>query len=337
MSRIYVDRISPYQSGSVQVDGLNLDTGSLTTKTEFNTYTSSNDGKVNALIAATSSYQPAGDYATTGSNTFNGTQTLNVGDGVFAFRVNFDNSFLYSVGSSNAFGILKNDFSEATVIGPTFGTNTYGASADVGITHNLNGVSGQGDDRAGLYAYSGSVAQDVITLPKKSWDNNGQVEFKTPVKVSANHFISGEGTQLFNDISNNSQVDNLKVNSWTSPSGHTISLSTIGWQRYDGTVHGWVQELYTGDYAYGSNVIHEPSGWRTQLFASGSAYSGGEIKIQDQGDTTVEITLDADKTNVTNVMKLSQLDPLPAGTVGELAVSGSNLYFHNGTSWSQIN
>ena len=44
MSRIYVDRISPYQSGSVQVDGLSLDTGSL---------------------------------ATTGSNTFEGNQVIN--------------------------------------------------------------------------------------------------------------------------------------------------------------------------------------------------------------------------------------------------------------------
>jgi hypothetical protein len=41
--------------------------------------------------------------------------------------------------------------------------------------------------------------------------------------------------------------------------------------------------------------------------------------------------------NITSVMTLSQQSPLPTGTVGSLAVSGSNLFYHNGSSWSQIN
>ena len=42
-------------------------------------------------------------------------------------------------------------------------------------------------------------------------------------------------------------------------------------------------------------------------------------------------------TNITEVLNLGAQDPLPTGSSGDLAVSGSNLYFHNGTSWSQIN
>lgn len=41
--------------------------------------------------------------------------------------------------------------------------------------------------------------------------------------------------------------------------------------------------------------------------------------------------------NVSGSLKLEQQSPLPAGTVGSLAVSGSNLFYHNGSSWSQIN
>ncbi len=41
--------------------------------------------------------------------------------------------------------------------------------------------------------------------------------------------------------------------------------------------------------------------------------------------------------NISSVMDLAELDPLPAGGVGQLAVSASNLYYHNGASWSQIN
>jgi len=38
-----------------------------------------------------------------------------------------------------------------------------------------------------------------------------------------------------------------------------------------------------------------------------------------------------------SVIQLPSQDPLPTGAVGQLAVSASNLYYHNGTSWSQIN
>lgn len=38
-----------------------------------------------------------------------------------------------------------------------------------------------------------------------------------------------------------------------------------------------------------------------------------------------------------NVLRLSQQDPLPTGADGELAVSGSNLYFFSGSAWNQIN
>ena len=39
--------------------------------------------------------------------------------------------------------------------------------------------------------------------------------------------------------------------------------------------------------------------------------------------------------NITNVLNLSQQDPLPSGTIGDLAVSGSNLFFYNG-AWTQV-
>ena len=50
--------------------------------------------------------------------------------------------------------------------------------------------------------------------------------------------------------------------------------------------------------------------------------------------TAVTITK---KTSITSTLKLGAQDPLPTGGVGELAVSGSNLYYHNGSSWAQLN
>ena len=39
--------------------------------------------------------------------------------------------------------------------------------------------------------------------------------------------------------------------------------------------------------------------------------------------------------NITDVVNLTPQNPLPSGVVGDLAVSGSNIYFYNGT-WAQI-
>jgi hypothetical protein len=40
--------------------------------------------------------------------------------------------------------------------------------------------------------------------------------------------------------------------------------------------------------------------------------------------------------SISDVLQLAQKDPLPTGAVGQLAVSASNLYYHNGTTWVNI-
>ncbi len=39
---------------------------------------------------------------------------------------------------------------------------------------------------------------------------------------------------------------------------------------------------------------------------------------------------------ITDVLQLGQLDPLPGGADGQLAVSASNLYFYSGSAWNLI-
>lgn len=43
-----------------------------------------------------------------------------------------------------------------------------------------------------------------------------------------------------------------------------------------------------------------------------------------------------DHVDLSCALKLGQFETLPTATVGTLAVSGSHLYFHNGTSWQQV-
>ena len=60
---------------SVNIPDASGSAGDFVTTSSFNAYTSSNDQKVNSLISAT------GSYATTGSNTFNGVQTIRAATG----------------------------------------------------------------------------------------------------------------------------------------------------------------------------------------------------------------------------------------------------------------
>jgi cytoskeletal protein CcmA (bactofilin family) len=55
------------------------------------------------------------------------------------------------------------------------------------------------------------------------------------------------------------------------------------------------------------------------------------------GNTTLTGSLNiSGSVNISAVMTLAKQNPLPTGTTGSLAVSGSGLYFHNGTSWNLI-
>jgi hypothetical protein len=40
--------------------------------------------------------------------------------------------------------------------------------------------------------------------------------------------------------------------------------------------------------------------------------------------------------DIHNVLKLTSMNPLPTGSLGSMAVSGSSLYFHNGTAWKGV-
>jgi hypothetical protein len=64
----------------------------------------------------------------------------------------------------------------------------------------------------------------------------------------------------------------------------------------------------------------------------GKATLFGSSSISLQGNN-IDVT---GSVNISQVMTLAKQNPLPTGTTGSLAVSGSGLYFHNGTSWNLI-
>lgn len=203
MSRIYVDRISPYQSGSITIDGF---------QPEINT----------------------GSFATTGSNTFQGNQTIN-GSAVQNFTAPALNNEVQFI-----------NVSDANISGRAYNRVAYSFS-------NFAGAGLPYEDYFGIEYYD-------------SFGYNFGSEFN---------------------------INGKQINLTTSASGSGQTSFVRTTDNYDGT-----SQVNIG--------------------------SGNKIAITG-------------KTELSNVLELAPQDPLPGGGTGQLAVSGSDLYYHNGSSWSQIN
>ncbi len=231
MSRLYVDRISPYQSASVTVDG--LDTSTLTTKTTFNAYTSSNDSKVTSLINATGSYASInGDSLVSGSFTSN---RVPIGNG--------------------ASGLSD---SELEANGATLSFPPQSAAAAGNTFVNINTDSDLGN------IYAAFTIQD-----RGSAKDDAQIV----------------------------------LNSYTGLDG-SLPVFQI---RAGGNSAGGQNNAIVSALSNGTAEWHKTSTW-----VSGTKFNiGGEFNI-------------------------AASDPLPSGVVGDLAVSGSNLYFHNGTEFKEV-
>ena len=100
--------------------------------------------------------------------------------------------------------------------------------------------------------------------------------------------------------------------------------------------------VYAGRYLSGSSssniMIGTEAGPQSDTNESNKLYIGhlgyplltgslasGNLSLGINGATTIESTL-----------KLKPQNPLPTGTLGTMAVSGSNLYFHNGSDWKEV-
>ena len=110
-------------------------------------------------------------------------------------------------------------------------------------------------------------------------------------------------------------------------------------------------------YGYGSQFYLNGKSTELGCKAEGGGTANQSIiKLQDDGDGTSTVSMKATDisigtTGTANIsignsggaltinsgnFNIAAQDPLPAGNVGDLAVSGSNLFFHNGTEFKQV-
>jgi hypothetical protein len=133
----------------------------------------------------------------------------------------------------------------------------------------------------------------------------------------------------------------------------TASTVTAGGFVQTNNVQGTGSLILTPDLNVGRYLeIYNTSATDTHITASGGLIFLGDdttyVRVDNYSNfNSIEIKADSEikllgdtvitgSVNITTALRLVPVSPLPTGTTGSLAVSGSALYFHNGTAWVSI-
>ena len=185
---------------------------------------------------------------------------------------------------------------------------------------------------------------------------------------SGNKTLSGALTQNFTAPGLNEEIGFANV-SGASVNGKNYNRVFYGIADYPG--FGVLFEDYFAieyydsfGYNFGTELNLNGAGAKFFLVPSGSGFSQAAVlEVKDQYDgtslaqilgtkvnvgsvaQTTEVNIGGANTNNINItgsvniadtITLASQDPLPSGSLGQLAVSGSGLYFYNGSTWGLI-
>jgi hypothetical protein len=233
-------------------------------------YTASVDTKFTTIGSLT------GSYATTGSNTFSGKQTMNAG--------------LFVPKSASSSSI--NSISCSLVVNPIDIVLT--ASTSLG---QPGAIQLQGSSTNGVRVIGFMNAQSV-----------------------------GTGAPLwtiFNPVSSSATSQYLLGVGYTAISG-AVNLITGQGGFLSGSIFARNPLNIGGGAAIVGNLVSysDESG-------NGAIYINSKTTIDNNLSVTGSVT-------ISSVLKLADNNPLPAGSDGSMAVSGSNLYFYSGSAWNKV-
>jgi hypothetical protein len=365
MSTIQVDRIIPYQSSSVTIEGdvtvlgaattgSNIFTGdqniqgTLTASIQEGYVLAGGAGDISVLVATSSFIEATADLGPL--NTFTASQeVLNT-----TFATTGSNTF---VGDQNIQGTLTASIQEGYVLAGGVGnistlvaTSSFGEALPSGVISGSTQISGLGFATTGSNTFNG------------------------------NQTVNGVSSQTFNAPTNGNQSNIITLNG-VNIGGTPYDNVSMNIQDYGGNYEDvFITEFWDSfAYNYGSEFLLNGKRVSFSTTASGSgANRGGGFLIRDLGTAQTEVnmygqflrigagTITTDSiiighpalplttltatsielsgsvdvsgsVDISQVLTLAALDPLPANGVGQLAVSGSNLYYNDGSTWSQIN
>lgn len=225
--------------------------------------------------------------------------------------------YVYSSNAGNTIGIGTDAFNgsqpERLIVDgggsyniATFQTSAANSFAEVNIKNFGGGAN---------------ASTDLVIWNDTTTEESGYFNFG----LNSSDFAAADGT-LAGDAYIYTTVSDLYIAaSSTGPHGHLHLIGGGNWDR--------PQISIFNDNTIGFNVRNSPTD--TTIPTSGYTYEfSGSVKLNN--DLSVVGSITGSHVNISNVLKLGQLNPLPTGTIGSLAVSGSHLFFHNGSGWNQI-
>ena len=292
------------------ISGSTINTGSFVTTSSFNSYTASNDSKVNQLIGAT------GSYATTGSNTFYGTQTV-VDDNITiqgTGTLTAPNGRFTS--NLRAFSIA-NDISNNYLIINSVG-NSLGLIGDTGVSIEAptNSVDVTGSLKV---TYVGNTGNPTIEA------NSSQLRIFNPSAAAPLEIANQFGNININAGGGSPHYDLQLTAGLLQPTSSTYqSQNLLQTTKINGSLTASLQEGYAwvGDSTNTSVLV------ATSSFGGG----GSAISVQDEGTILGNATsFNFNGAGVTATLSAGTASiTIPGGggsiDTGSFATTGSNTF-----------
>lgn len=172
------------------------------------------------------------------------------------------------------------------------------------------------------YAGGANSSTDIVLWNDATTENTGYFD----IGLNSSDFAQSDGT-LAGDAYIVTTVSDLYIAaSSTGDHGHVHILGGGSWVK--------PQVSIFSDGTIGFNTRATPTDSSIPSSNYGYIYEfSGSVKMTD--DLSVNGMVTASVVEANN-LRLYPQDPLPSAVLGSLAVSGSHLYFHNGSGWNQI-
>jgi hypothetical protein len=217
-------------------------------------------------------------------------------------------------------------------------TNTFVVTGSATIQHSIAG-------QPALTLIAQSIGQPALTISGSlnvsgSGDHTIRGNSLSITTVGPTTISSSMSTALNVSGTINSQRLHFDVNPFNSnPSSNLGAIRMAGDNQTFQYTNYDIAEITTQSFI--DQLVN--TGSLTTQTRLGARYAGTEVKIDainNNGTRRVDILSDSmtvtGSMNISSVMNMRPLNPLPAGNIGDLAVSSSNqLYFYNG-AWTLV-
>lgn len=234
----------------------------------------------------------------------------------------------------------------------------FSTTNDIQISGSLKVTQGQIIAPEGTGSFDSQNPEQLIVANSDSHNVaffNGDNLTYAQINVKNNSNNSDASSDIVCTADNGNETTHY-VNLGINSSGYEFRTESIGFQN-DAYLFNVGQDMYVGCmepsspdhghlHLFGEGNWSEPEinimsgktiGFNTLEVSNGYMYefASGSVKM-DYG-LDVAGTVSSYNSHITSILHLSAVDPLPLSSVlGDIAVSGSNVYFHNGTTWNQL-